>query len=402
MNRRLHFAVVGSSTLLVGVLLFGTVAVRSAPPETPYTQLGVFSEVFKQIKREYVEEPDMRAVTLGAVTGMLEALDPFASYLNADQYKQYQAEHGKGKASVGLLLARGPGYLRVVDAIGGSPADQAGLTTGDVIESINKISTRDMPLAFAELLLQGEPGSTVEMSVLTPRKADPETVTLTRAPVSAPPVEARLVTDRGGEPIGLVKTTSLETGRVAAIAQRIEELQRQGARRFILDLRYCALGPEQEGVALADLFMSGGLITYTQGQKSRRQDFEASPARDVTNLPLVVLVNRGTAGAAEIAAAALLESKRAQLVGEPTFGNAAVRQPVSLKDGGAIIIATAKYYSPSGKAIQDERVTPEVLEAQDVAVLTEDGGPVIRPERDSILERGFRLMTPGPNSSGKQ
>jgi carboxyl-terminal processing protease len=391
MNRRFHFAVVGSSTLIAGLLLFGTVAVRSAPPETPYTQLGVFSEVLKQIKVEYVAEPNLKEVTAGAINGMLESLDRFASYLTADQYKQYQAEHGKGKADVGMTLARGPGYLQVVNALPGSAAAQAGLTTGDVIEAINKVSTRDMPLAAAELLLQGDPGTQVDLTVLTRRQPEPETLTLRRAALVSPPLESRLITDQGGDPIGLITTATLEAGRTAAIGQRVLDLTRQGARRFVLDLRYNSTGPVEEGIALADLFMDSGLITYTAGQKARRQNYEASAAKTVTKAPLVVLVNSGTAGAAEVAAAALLESKRAQLVGEITFGNAAVRQPVTVKDGGAIILATAKYYSPGGKSIQDERVTPPVEQAQDVAVFTGEGQPLTRPERDSILERGLQF-----------
>ncbi len=402
MNRRFHFAVVASSTLIVVLLLIGTGRVRSASPEGPYVQLGVYSEVLTKIKVEYVEEPDIKAVTVGAINGMLESLDPFASYLNAAQFKEFQAEYGKGKADVGLSLSRGPGYLRVVDALPGSPAAKAGLMTGDVIESINKISTRDMPLASAEMLLQGDAGSAIEMSVLTQRQADPETLNMTRAVLAYPAVSAKLVTDQKGGPIGLIQTSTLQAGRAAAIGQKIADLQKQGAKRFVLDLRYCTLGPAQEGVALADLFMDKGLITYTEGQKKRRQDFEAS-SKTATKLPLVVLVNRGTAGAAEIAAAALLDSKRAEVVGEPTFGNAAVREPVTLKDGSAVIIATAKYYSPDGKAIQDERVTPTTLEAQDVGTVNEDDpdGPLKPPTEDNILERGLKLITPDDSPQSK-
>src|ERR1700730_5664825 len=162
MNRRFQFAVVASSTCIVLLLLFGAVRGRSASPDNPYNQLGVYSEVLTRIKQDYVEEPDMKAVTLGAVNGMLEAIDPYASYLNADQYKQYLKSKETTKADVGLILAKRSGYVGVVDAIPGSPADKAGLTTGDVIESINNVATRDMPLAFAEILLQGDPGTPVE------------------------------------------------------------------------------------------------------------------------------------------------------------------------------------------------------------------------------------------------
>jgi carboxyl-terminal processing protease len=397
MNRRFHLAVVAASTCIVGVLIFGTVAVRSATPEdSPYAQLGVFSDVLTKIKLEYVQEPDLKAVTMGAVNGLLESLDPFASYLNAAQYKQYQAEHGKGKADVGLYLSRGPGFIRIVDALPGSAADQSGLTTGDVIESINKISTRDMPVAAAELLLQGEPGTKVELSVLTARQQDPIAMSLTRAPLAYPAVTAKLVTDKGPEPVGVVTVGALLAGRANDISQKIQDMQRQGAKKLMLDLRYCGLGPAEEGIAVANLFMDSGLITYTQGQKMRRADSNAVAAKAVSKLPLVVLVNRGTAGAAEVAAAALLESKRATLVGEPTFGDAAVRRPVTLPDGGAVILAVAKYYAPNGKAIQDTHVTPNVLQAQFEPVPQVDGdGPApgpSKPTTDLIFERGVKVV----------
>ncbi len=399
MNRRFHYAVVAASTCIVGVLLFGTVAVRSATPEdSPYTQLGVFSDVLTKIKLEYVQEPDLKAVTMGAVNGLLESLDPFASYLNAAQYKQYQAEHGKGKADLGLYVSRGPGYIRIVDALPGSAADQAGLTTGDVIESINKISTRDMPVAAAELLLQGDPGTKVELSVLTARQADPLTMTLTRAPLTYPAVTAKLVTDKGPEAVGVITVGALLAGRSNDISAKIQDLQRQGAKKLMLDLRYCGLGPIEEGVAVANLFMDSGLITYQQGQKVRRTDSNAVASKAVTKLPLVVLTNRGTAGAAEVAAAALLDSKRATLVGEPTVGEAAVRRPVTLPDGGAVILAVAKYYAPNGKAIQDTRVTPNILQAQfEPPVQLEGDGPApvpTKPTTDLIYERGFKPATP--------
>ncbi len=397
MNGRFKFAVVASSTCLVILLLFGAVRGRGAPAgDQPYTQLGVYTDVLSHIKADYVEEPDMKAVTVGAINGMLEALDPFASYLNADQYKQYQKEKGTGKADVGLTLARRLGYLTVVDALPGSPAAKAGLSTNDVIESVNNIATRDMPLAFAEILMQGEPGSSIEMSVLTPRQADPQKMTMVRAPLVYPAVTAKLVTDEGPDAVGLITTSTLQAGRAKDISQKVSDLEKQGAKRLMLDLRYCALGPVDEGIAVANLFMDKGLITYSLGQKSPRQDHNAT-SRAITKLPLVVLVNRGTAGAAEVAAGALLDSKRATLVGEPTYGDAAIHKAITMDDGSAVILSVAKYYTPSGKSIQDVHVTPNVLQAETTAAVENDDDPAnggvtilpAKPGEDEILKHGY-------------
>src|SRR5215469_12342898 len=377
MNRRFKFAVVASSTCLVLLLLFGAVRGRSASADNTYTHLGVYSEVLSRIKADYVEEPDMKAVTAGAINGMLESIDPYASYLNADQYKQYLKAKESPKAQVGLMLSRRYGYLSVVNALPGSPAAKAGMSTGDVIESINNVSTRDMPLAFTEILLSGDAGSTVEMSVLRVRKSEPQAITLTRANFVYPPVSAKLVTEQN-EQVGVIQTYTLAKGRANDIAAKVQDLEKQGAKRFILDLRHCSTGDAEEGIAVANLFMDKGLITYLQGQKVSRQDSEAVASKQITKAPLVVLVNHGTAGAAEIAAAALLNSKRADVVGEHTYGDAGVRKAVTMDDGSAVILSVAKYYSPDGKAIQDNRVTPknQVLQAEPQVDVDENGEPL--------------------------
>jgi carboxyl-terminal processing protease len=389
MNRRFQFAVVASSTCLVGLLLIGAVRGRSAPADSPYTHLGVYSEVLSRIKQDYVEEPDMKAVTAGAINGMLESLDPYASYLSADQFAQYRKSKESVKADVGLGLSRRFGYLTVVDALPGSPAAKASLGTNDVIETINKVSTRDMPLAFSEMLLQGDAGSTIELSVLRTRRSEPQTITLTRAMLVYPPVSAKLVTEQG-QPIGVISTVSLNRGRAKEIAAKIADLEKQGAKRFILDLRHCSTGDPAEGIAVANLFLDKGLITYLQGQTHPRQDFQADASKAVTHAPLAVIVNRGTAGPAEIAAAALLDSKRANVVGERTFGDAAERKPITMEDGGAVILSVAKYYSPSGKAIQDTGVTPDVAQTDsDASTEIEDDSI---PDADTHPAAGPDLM----------
>lgn len=398
MNSRLKYFVVTSSTCLVVLLLLGAVIGKSAPAGEPYKHLSVFSEVISRIKSDYVEEPDMKNVTLGAVNGLLESLDPYASYLSPEQYKQYEKKD-QAKGGVGLLLSRRFGYVGVIDALTGSPADKAGLQTGDMLETIGGVSTRDMPLAYAELLLQGEPGSNVELTVLRVRKPEPQPVTLARAVLKFPPVAARMAQPG----VGVVQVESLEAGKAKEVASAIGELRKQGAKKLVLDLRHCAYGPDSEGVKLANLFMDSGLITYTQGQRVARENSEAQPGQAVYKDALVVITNRGTAKGAEIAAAALQDSKRAQVVGERTYGDAAIRKAVATDDGGAVILSVAKYYSPSGKALQDVGVTPNHTVAdQEQALDTTDDedeappAPAPQPKKpageDLLLKRAIDVL----------
>src|SRR5712691_3825108 len=188
--------------------------------------------------------------------------------------------------------------------------------------------------------------------------------------------------------IGYIRPDTLAAGKVKEVATAVAKLQQQGAKRILLDLRNCAVGDPKNGIELASLFLDKGLITYLQGQRTPRQDFQADSAKAITKLPLQVITNRGTAGAAEVAAGALLDDKRASVVGERTYGDAAVRRAVTMDDGGAVILSVAKYYSPSGKAIQDVGVTPQTLlpEPEAQVELDEDGNPVA-PEPDNAPKK---------------
>lgn len=384
MNSRVKFFVVFFSTSLAALLLVGAVIGKSASPDGPYHHLAVYTEVLSRIKSEYVEEPDMKSVTLGALNGLLESIDPFASYLNAEQYKEYLKKKDAFKGETGLVLSKRAGYVVVVSALPGSPAVQAGISAGDFIETIKGVATRDMPLAYAEETLRGEPGSDIEISLFKSRRPDPLKVTLTRAVITYPAVHSEMLPDQ----IGYIRPETLAAGKVREVATAITNLQQQGAKRLVLDLRNCAVGDSKSGIELADLFLDKGLVTYLQGQRTQRQDFQADASKTITKLPLQIITNRGTAGAAEIAAGALLDDKRAQLVGERTYGDAAVRRAITMDDGSAVILSVAKYYSPSGKSIQDVGVTPQTLlpEPESQVELDEDGNPVA-PENDNAPKK---------------
>ncbi len=407
--RRFHFAFASFSAGLVALLLVGTSLGRGASPQDPYKHLAVFTEVLSRIKSEYVEEPDLKAVTAGAVTGLLESIDPYASYLNAEQYKQYLKQKDQKRAETGLVLSKRFGYIGVVDAIPGSPAAKAGLNTGDMIEAIKGVGTRDMPLAYAEQLLKGDPGTSIELTVIRVRRSESQKVTLTLANLKYPPVSTKLLPDM----TGYLWIPSLEAGKVKDVANAINSLTQQGAKRFVVDVRDCAVGTPEDGVAFANLFLDSGLITYSQGQRVSRQNFEAVPAKQVTKLPIALITNRGTAGAAELAAAAILDSKRGEVVGERTYGDAAVRRAVTLDDGSAIILAVAKYYSPSGKAIQDVAVTPSVAMAdqtEPAAPETDEELPTTeapaeskpRSADDALVKKAIDVLMNGVTKTAKR
>jgi carboxyl-terminal processing protease len=380
MSSRLKYIVVSASTCLTLLLLIGSVLGQSSSPDETYKHIGVFTDVVSRIKSEYVEEPDMKSVTLGALNGMLEAIDPFASYLNAEQYKDYQKNRDARRPDVGLILSKKFGYVGVVGVVPGSPAAKAGFATGDMVESIQNIATRDMPLAYADLLLKGDAGSSVELSVVRVQHPEPSAVKLTRANLTLPPVEDQMLAGQ----IAYLKPGALTAGKVQETAADIQKVQKQGAQKLIIDLRNTALGEPEDGIAFANLFLNKGRITYLQGQRVARQNFDADPAKAITTLPVVILTNRGTADAAEIAAAALADNKRAELVGERTYGEASQRKAITMEDGSAIILSVAKYYSADGKAIQDNMVTPknQVLQAEPQVDLDDNGEPLPEAEKN--------------------
>ena len=358
---------VTSFAVLMFVVVGSLGGVHASSNDGSYRQLQVYSEVLSRVQSEYVEEPNIPKVTDGALHGLLESLDSNSSYLPPDAYKAYKAHKNDARGGIGAVVSKRFGYAAVVAVLPGSPAEKAGIEQTDIFESIEGQSTRDMSLQEIRSVLAGAPGSNLNVAVVRARRAEPQKIVITREVVSIPPATDKMLEDS----VGYVKTEALTKGKAQEIASKIKSLERSGAKKILLDLRNCAEGDENEGVATANLFLNHGTIAYLQGQKYPREAFNADPAKAITALPVAVLVNRGTAGAAEIVASAILENARGDLVGDKTFGDGSVQKTLELPEGGALILSVAKYYSPGGKAIQDVAVTPNVL----VADNDDGGGP---------------------------
>ena len=350
MTYRNKFLLILLSSAIVFYAVVGGMLGRASDKDGSYSQISVFTEVLYKVRSSYVEDPNITEVMHGALRGLLESLDPYSTYLSPDEYSRYKKHKSNGNGDVGLELSKEKmlGYVYVIHPIEGGPAEKSGVKAGDIIESIEDVSTRDISLVQAEYLLTGNTGSAAKLKIIRRGRTDPIEINVTREPLKIPPVKAQLVDNK----IGYLKVYRITPGISEEIRSKIVQLTKSGASKIILDLRNCAGDEYEEGVKLANLFLDHGVITYTQGQKSPKKEFVADPAKAVSKLPLVVLQNYGSASAAEIVSAAIKENRRGELVGVRTFGKASLQKLIPLDGDSAILLSTAKFYSQSGKVIQ--------------------------------------------------
>ncbi|HEY1766030.1 MAG TPA: S41 family peptidase [Terracidiphilus sp.] len=368
MSKAFKRSVFGISVALVIVVFLGGFVSggvnAGSQSDAVYRQMGVYEEVLHKIQSDYVTEPNIDNVTTGALHGLLESLDADSSYLTPAEYTIYKAHVGEARAQVGLMVSKRYGYATVVSVIPGSPADkQEHIMDGDIIEAIDGHSTREMSLAMVRLNLDGAPGSNVTFSIVRPGKAEPQKITLTRTQVTVPPLAEQQYENSS---ILYLKPGSLSKDRVNEIEAKLRAMPKSGNKKVLLDLRDVVEGEPDQAIRLANAFLKSGNIASLSGQTVPTQTFTADPAKFITNAPLVVLINHGTAGPAELVAAAILDNKRGDLVGDRTFGEGAVQKTIDLPDGAAVILSVAKYDSPSGKAIQDTAVTPNIVVTESI------------------------------------
>lgn len=411
MSKKLQIAILASSIFILGFSIIGGLGVHASSAGTSdgaYSHIQVYSEVLSHVRQDYVEEPNMPLVTDGALHGLLESLDANSSYLSAAEYKAFKQRKTQGKANIGATVSKRFGYATVVSVVPGGPADKAGIGSGDILETVDGKNTHDISLAEVRSRLVGEQGSRLECTVIRARRVEPQKVVIVREVVTPPPAQTQMMPDG----VGYVKAQALTKGRAQEIADRIRSLEKEGAKRLVLDLRNCSDGDEEEGVAVANLFLNHGTITYLQGQKYPKATFNADPQKKITDLPLAVVVNRGTAGPAEIVAASILENSRGDVVGDKTFGDGSIQKLIEVPDGSALILSVAKYYTPNGKAIQENGVTPNVqvaMAADDQAVLPDDDDSAAPaeemqkpapPKEDDQLRRAIEVLKNKPAKKG--
>jgi carboxyl-terminal processing protease len=392
MSKSLKTTLLLFSFLILGFAVAGAVGGKAGDSNNDgaYRQLSVYSEVLSRIRSDYVEDPNISQVSNGALHGLVEALDPHSSYLSPEEYKLYR-QFGPQAAGIGAAVSKRFGYGNVISVVPGGPADRAGLLAGDILEALNEKSTREISVAELTGLLGGPAGSVVKLSVVRPTKAQPQKISITREPVKYPAVSSRMLESQ----IGYIRAEGFPKGRSQEIAARIRDFERSGAKRLILDLRNSGDGEASEGVSTANLFLNHGQIAYLEGQKYPRQSFTADPAQAICTLPLVVIVNKSTAGPGEIVAGAILDNARGDVLGDKTFGEGDIQKTIDLKDGSALVLAVAKYYTPGGKAIEDVSITPNVL----VADKAED---LVVPEDSDLLPDESEKQEPQKNQPDEQ
>lgn len=390
MSFRTKFALIlGSATLALYTLVGGWISTRAQQPANdPNAQLRIFESVLQHIQNDYVDEPNMEKVRAGALRGLAYGLDPYSTYLTPDQVRNFGQDSKDNPVGIGAELSQVASYLYVIAPMKGSPADQAGVRAGDIIEYIDAKATRDISLYDAKQLLNGATGSEVKLRILR-ANSRPLTLAVKRGAFRAPAAEARMEAGR----IGILRVNSFASGEAADARSRVQELIKQGAQKIVVDMRGTAGGSIDEAVAVANLFIKDGVIAQTSGREGKTlKTFEADSKATIFNGPAIVLIDAGTAGAAEVVASAFLERNRGHVVGEKSFGAGAEQQLFTLRGGDGLLLTTVKWASASGKPFlgedrnhsgvtpSDEVKRPELADQIDPDDLTGNDDDAVKPQ----------------------
>lgn len=326
--------------------------------DLPLEEIKTFAEVFERIKRAYVEDVDDRTLLRNAMRGMLSELDPHSAYLDEDEFTSLRESTQGEFGGIGIEVGMENGQLTIITPVDDTPASRAGLMSRDLIISIDDAPTDSMSLQEAVSLMRGEPGSELTLGILRPGEETPRDVTLTREAIRSESVKHELL-ESGYGYLCISQFQSLTAEQARQALQRMSA--DQALEGLVLDLRNNPGGILQSAVDIADLFLDDGLVVYTEGRLSNTQmSYSATTDTPAAEVPLVVLVNSGSASAAEIVAGAIQDQRRGVIMGTDSFGKGSVQQIMPLDNGEGLKLTTALYYTPDGRSIQAQGISPDV------------------------------------------
>jgi carboxyl-terminal processing protease len=379
--------------LVAGVLVsigHGVFAEREAVQATlPVEELRTFSDVFGRIKNDYVVDVDDKELIENAIRGMLSGLDPHSAYLDAEQFTELQVGTTGQFGGLGIEVGMENGFVKVIAPIDDTPAQRAGVQAGDLIIRLDDTPVKGMTLNDAVKIMRGKPGSDIELTIVREGIDQPLKVNITRDVIKVKSVRARLL-----EPgFGYVRISQFQSKTAENMVTAIEKLNKENKaplQGLVLDLRNNPGGVLNGAVAVSDAFLKKGMIVYTEGRiADSRLRFNATPDDVLDGAPIVVMVNQGSASASEIVAGALQDHKRAIIMGVKTFGKGSVQTILPLSSDSALKLTTARYYTPSGKSIQAEGITPDIeLESIEVAAVDRKFEPLKEANLTGHLENG--------------
>ena len=356
MTSRSRVLVLALSTPVIAFAFIGGYLGQAVAKDETYQHLRVFEDVVSLVINNYVEPVDVQQAMKGAMKGLADGLDPESAYLTPELVRSRESNDPGGAAEVGLDLTR-QYYLRVVSARDGSPAAKAGIRAGDFVRAIDNRPTRDMSAYEGARRLRGADGTRVSLLVIRGNAADPHVVDLVREPMAGADITSRMANPT----TGYIRVVQFSPDSASRLKQAVASLARNGATRYVVDLRGTSRGDLDEGVAAARLFVKRGTLAIRLGRADAREPISAEPADGEITAPLALLVDIGTAGPAEVFTAAIDGNGRADLIGTNTLGRAARQRLVKLPDQSGLWLTYLRYLTPSGEAIHEKGLVPDVV-----------------------------------------
>ena len=367
--------------------------------QIPFEGLKTFSEVYGRIKQDYVEPVKDDKLLEDAIRGMLTGLDPHSAYLDKEQYDELKVGTTGQFGGLGIEVGMENGFVKVIAPIDDTPAQKAGVKAGDLIIRLDEKPVKGLSLNDAVKIMRGEPGSPIVLTIVREGAEQPIKIKLVRDIIKVKSVKSRLLE----EGYGYVRLSSFQAKTGESMIEAIDELKKKGKLKgLVIDLRNNPGGVLNAAVTVSDAFLDDGLIVYTDGRvEDAKMKFSASSGDLLEGAPIVVLINAGSASASEIVAGALQDHKRAIIMGEKTFGKGSVQTILPTSNGGAVKLTTARYYTPSGRSIQAEGITPDVpiSRVKLEAAQQSEFGPLKESDLANHLENpkvGQKPATPPP------